>query len=183
MAAKQSLFVPIGISVLLIVGYYLLAPWHPQLMLQAPQFYQGAWWQLVTAQLLHHNPPHLWFNLAGLWILWLLFPQQFRRNQDWWVVLPIGIASSLFEVLLSPVSLTYAGFSGALYGLYFYAAGKDAVNKQWIGMLVLVGLALKLGWDFMYPSETVQLAVFAHLGGVVAAMVLILLEQYRQPSA
>lgn len=180
---RQSLFVPLGISALLMTAYYVLAPWQHQLMLQAPQFYQGAWWQLVTAQFMHHNPPHLWFNLAGLWLLWLLFPQQWQRSKDWWVLLPIGLVSSLCEVVLGPAEHVYAGFSGALYGLYCYAAWHDALQQQWIGKLVLIGLLLKLVVDFFQPAGTEQVAVFAHLGGVVAATVLIVLAQRQQRSA
>lgn len=180
MNKKQSLLTPLVISALLLSFYYLLMPWHDLLFLDYRAVSQGAWWQPLTSQLMHHDQAHLWFNLAGIWIAWLLFPEQLRHNRDWWPIAPIIIAVSAGQYWLAEPTVLYAGFSGTLYGLFAWAAVKDSLllrqsPKHWISVLVLLGIVLKTLLDFSVPALAEGLAIYAHLSGVVCGMVLALL--------
>ena len=166
--------VPSALSALLVICYYLLTPWHSAWSMVTAQVYAGAWWQPLTANLMHHDQAHLWFNVAGIWIAWLLFPAQLQRNQDWWVLLPVAIVSSLSQLWFAPGHEIYAGFSGALYGLFAYAALQDALAKQWIGAAIVLGILIKSLLDFSFPSLVEGIALYAHSGGIVSGFVLAL---------
>lgn len=167
---KQSVLPPIVISALLFCFFYLLSPWHDQLLMRHASVVDGAWWQLMTSQLMHHDAPHLWFNIAGVWIAWLLFPEQLKTPKNWLAVVPIMLASSAVQFFVAPTHEVYAGFSGALYGVFAYAALQDALNKKWIGGIVFVGLIIKIIIDFDQPAHDDVVAVFAHIGGVLAGI-------------
>lgn len=171
---KQSVLPPLVISALLLCFYYLLVPWHDALLMRYPRVIDGAWWQIITGQLMHHDQPHLWFNVIGVWIGWLLFPEQLKHPKHWWVVIPVLLSSSAGQLLGAPSYEVYAGFSGTLYGLFAFAALKDALAKQWIGMVVLAALVLKIIFDLEQPATGDAVAVFAHIGGAVCGFVLTL---------
>lgn len=180
MIKKQSVLTPVGLSALLLSFYYLLMPWHQALVLDYAAVAQGAWWQPLTSQLMHHDQAHLWFNLAGLWIAWLLFPDQLQRNRDWWPVLPLLIAVSAGQFWLAEPTAIYAGFSGTLYGLFAWAALTDSLliknaSKHWISVIILFGILLKTGLDFAIPSFAEGIAIYAHLSGVICGMLLAIL--------
>lgn len=178
---KQSFLPPTVISALLFCVYYLLTPWHHHLLLQQQRVLDGAWWQLLTGQLMHHDAPHLWLNVTGVWICWLLFPASFQRVRDSWVIGPILLTSSLGQLIGATSSELYAGFSGTLYGLFAYAALLDARAKHGLGRLVLVGLMLKMALDFWAPLQTdMRIAVYAHLGGILAGLLLAIIPSARQ---
>lgn len=174
---KQSVLPPIVISVLLFCFFYFLTPWHDHLLMRYPRVIDGAWWQLITSQLMHHDAPHLWFNIAGIWIAWLLFPEQLKTPNDWLMVVPILLASSAFELIGAPTYEVYAGFSGALYGVFAYAALQDALKKHWIGGIVFVGLIIKIILDLDQPEHGDVVAVYAHIGGAVAGIIAVFLTQ------
>lgn len=185
MIKKQSVLIPVVISALLLSFYYLLMPWHDLLILNYRAVEQGAWWQPLTSQLLHHDQPHLWFNLAGVWMLWMLFPEQLRRTHDWWPLLPILVAVSAGQYWLAPSNVVYAGFSGTLYGLFTWAALTDSflikqAAKHWISVLVLAGILLKTVVDFALPSWAEGVAIYAHLSGVISALLLVFLSCARR---
>lgn len=180
MTKKQSVLAPLVISALLLSFYYLLMPWHELLLLDYRAVAQGAWWQPLSSQFMHHDQPHLWYNIAGLWMGWMLFPDQFRHNQDWWPVLPIVVAVSAGQYFLAPPNVIYAGFSGTLYGLFAWAALKDSLllpqsPKHWISVIVLVGILLKTLLDFVLPGFADGIAIYAHLSGVICGMFLVFL--------
>jgi len=174
---KQSVLPPIVISALLFCFFYFLSPWHDQLLMRYPHVIDGAWWQLITSQLMHHDTPHLWFNIAGVWIAWLLFPEQLNTPKDWWVVAPILLVSSAVELIGAPTYEVYAGFSGTLYGVFAYAALKDALNKNWIGVVVFIALVGKIIVDWDQPVTGDAIAVFAHFGGALAAVALVFVNK------
>ena|SRR5690554_4430892 len=181
MSKKQSVLTPLVISALLLSFYYLLMPWHNLLILDYRAVEQGAWWQPLTSQLMHHDQAHLWFNLAGVWLLWMLFPKQLQRSRNWWPVLPILLAVSAGQYWFAPTNELYAGFSGTLYGLFAWAALSDSLlikqaKHHWIGVLVLAGIVLKTVVDFTVPSMAEGLAIYAHLSGVLGGLLLVFLS-------
>jgi rhomboid family GlyGly-CTERM serine protease len=167
---KQSVLPPIVISVLLFCFFYLLTPWHDNLLMRYPRVIDGAWWQLITSQLMHHDAPHLWFNIAGVWIAWLLFPEQLKAPKNWLITIPVLLCSSIVELIGAPSYEVYAGFSGTLYGLFAYAALKDALSRNWIGGVIFVALIIKIILDLDQPDYGDVVAVFAHIGGAIAGI-------------
>lgn len=183
---KQNVLPPLVLSVLLFCCFYFFSPWQQQLLLRPQLFYDGAWWQLISAQFMHHDQAHLWFNLAGVWMAWLLFPKQLEHPKQWWVILPLLLASGSGQLLGGHANEVYAGFSGTLYGLFVYAALQDALEphaKRWIGAVVLLGIVIKLVVDLSIPEFAAGIAVFAHVGGIVVGSLLALAQYFRQNNA
>lgn len=127
---------------------------------------------LFTSQLIHHSWGHLALNLGGIWLWWALFAESVPRLRYWFALPMIMLLSSSAELLFNSNFTLYAGFSGTLYGLYAYSGAVELCQKKLIGSLVLLGVVVKLIVDFSGATQAVGLALFAHLGGVVAGLFL-----------
>ncbi len=176
--SKWSPVIPLSVlTALFCCFYYLLTPWHDSLYLVRDQFYQGAWWQLLSGQLMHHDAEHLWLNIAGLWVCWLVFPQvvaQWRFISLSVIFLMLG--SSWIQLILGSPEAYYAGFSGTLYGMFTYAAWQDIRARHWTGIVVFNVVVAKVAYDFYTQAGVHPIAVAAHIGGITAALLLCLLN-------
>ncbi len=148
-------------------------------------------WRLATAHLVHHDWPHLGWNLAGIALVWFLFAREFTLR-DWLVILVVStVAIDAGFLLLEPQLDWYVGFSGVLHGCM--AAGLVAWLKRERDALTAAVAALfaaKLAWEHAvgplpFTAETLSLPVIhaAHtygaLGGGLAALWLV----QRRPRA
>lgn len=134
----------------------------------------GQWWRLLTGNLVHLGWSHLWLNLAGLALVWLLFYRALPTAA--WVV--VTLASSLAVgaglLIFDPGLAWYVGLSGTLHGLF--AAGlvsslSSGQRSEWLLFAVFVA---KLVWEQLVgPTPgTAELAggnviVDAHLYGAL----------------
>ena len=123
---------------------------------------RGAFWQLLTSQLVHLNWPHAAVNALALalslicWHVWISLRQQM-------IALVGGMVGVALVLALDADCAYYAGLSGALHGLWagnavmLMAMGTSAsgsgnpttrypffLKPQYIGLSVLLILALKL---------------------------------------
>jgi rhomboid family GlyGly-CTERM serine protease len=154
----------------------------------------GEYWRLVTAHFVHHDLPHLAWNLAGLALVAWLFAREFDLRG--WIAILVAstIGVDLGFLVLEPKLEWYVGFSGVLHGLM--AAGLCAWlwrKPDTVTALVAVLFALKLGWEhFMgalpFTASTLSIAVIheAHtygaLGGAAAALWLLWRQRPAVPS-
>lgn len=142
----------------------------------------GEAWRLATAHLVHHDWPHLGWNLAGVAIVWLLFARAFTAR-DWLLILLASVvAIDLGFLLFEPELAWYVGFSGVLHGCM--AAGLVAwLSRERDALTVVVALlfAAKLTWEHAvgplpFTAATLSLPVIheAHtygaIGGALAAL-------------
>lgn len=100
----------------------------------------GEYWRLFTAHFVHLNFSHAVLNAAGVALLAWVFPQEFSRR-DWWSIVlltPVLISAGLWWK--QPGLAGYAGFSGVLHGLLYFAALKLWRTSRWLsaGMLLLL---------------------------------------------
>ncbi|WP_417687656.1 rhomboid family intramembrane serine protease [Pseudidiomarina sp.] len=162
---------PIFLS-LILTGVMLL-PTHIQqeLFLSSTDFQL---FTLLSAQLLHHDWAHYGLNMGGIWLWWALFAESIPKLRYWLGLPVIMVFSSAAEFLFNSNFSLYAGFSGTLYGLFAYSGVSELRQKKWIGSLVFLGVLVKLTIDFSLPEVSAGLALFAHVGGVVAGGVLAL---------
>jgi rhomboid family GlyGly-CTERM serine protease len=148
----------------------------------------GQWWRLLTGHWIHLGFVHLALNLGGLALLPLLFG---RSLPGFWAVgyllaAPLGISLGL--VWAVPQLDWYRGFSGCLHGLFvFMALAGLRQQPLWHGLL-LAGMALKLGFEAIYPTGTASFigaAVIyqAHwlgaMTGLVAGALFFIRQQWR----
>ncbi|WP_138516662.1 rhombosortase [Rhodoferax bucti] len=123
-------------------------------------FLDGQWWLPLTAQWAHFSATHALANAAGAVLLGVLFRSWLRPPQQAlaWGGGVLGVAVVL---ILDTQCSYYAGASGALHG---WAAGgalwaaldvpkKQGHQARWAWALLL-GIAVKLVWQLIYPPQT-----------------------------
>ncbi len=115
------------------------------------------WVSFLTGNFTHFTMQHLGENIAGLLLIWLLFYSQ--SVDDWFdktlSLLVSALAVTIGIYFFAPHILVYAGLSGALHGMFAYAALLRWIKDgSFLGFLFLAGLAAKLYVDFFYPDLT-----------------------------
>ncbi len=147
-------------------------------------------WRVITGNLVHTNSYHLLLNLAGLFLLWALHGDHYRIGLFFKVFIWCCLATSVGLYAFSPGLVWYAGLSGALHGLFAWGACMDIRNGLRSGWLLLVGVAVKVGYEQLHGSSddvasliNATVAVDAHLygtlGGIVLFMVMWLLSRVK----
>jgi rhomboid family GlyGly-CTERM serine protease len=138
----------------------------------------GAPWRVLTGQFVHLEPGHLALNLLGAGLAWLLFAEHMPGWRYLTVVLTVAAGAGLGLYAFAPQVHHYAGFSGALYGVFAWGAVQDIRRKIALGWLVLVVVVAKAGyeqWAGPIPlgSRTPDdLAVAAHFYGAATGLLL-----------
>ncbi|WP_299798815.1 rhombosortase [uncultured Shewanella sp.] len=142
----------------------------------------GDYWRLISGNLLHTNHWHLVMNLAGLWVLLLLFKPHFSALSFTSVFILLCALQGLGLYLFFPLLSGYVGLSGMLHGLFTYGAIKDIAAGIKSGYLLLAGVFIKVGYEQIFgASEQVtqmidaRVATEAHLIGVVTGILLSIL--------
>jgi rhomboid family GlyGly-CTERM serine protease len=107
----------------------------------------GEWWRLLSAHWVHMNARHLWFDSAGLVLLWALYARELRP-WDWlavWVGATAAIDAGLWWA--EPQVQWYVGLSGLLHGAWAAGAAAVALRHGRLGWLMLAVLAVKLALE------------------------------------
>ncbi|PID61093.1 MAG: rhombosortase [Gammaproteobacteria bacterium] len=138
----------------------------------------GAYWQLLTANLVHLGPSHLWMNLAGLALVVALVWGNFTWLEWLLVLIVSSLAVSIGLWLFNPQLNAYVGLSGTLHGLILAGCLADLRRYPVSAGLLLAGVVAKLAWEqFSGPlpgSEHVaggNVAVDSHLYGAIGGAV------------
>lgn len=168
------------LTALLLAVFYLWPQSFTQLYYTEATIAAGQWWRLVTAQWVHYDTGHLWLNVGGLWLWWLLFIERLPNWRHWLLLLPIMLASTMAHMLSPQGQMTYAGFSGCLYGLFAYASMLDIAAGRRSSWLILAAIIGKNGYDLVVLPSHADIAIYSHLGGMAMALLLALLMLYRQ---
>ena len=139
----------------------------------------GAWWRLLSGNLVHLGIAHLAMNLAGLALVVALVWGQF----DWaeWATLTVfsSLVVGLGLYLLNPEVGWYVGFSGTLHGLIVAGCLGDLRHYPRSAALLLALVIAKLLWEQLAGalpgSEATaggRVVVDAHLYGAVGGALL-----------
>lgn len=133
---------------------------------------KGEYWRLITYLFLHAHITHAALNLIGLYWFGRVAENIFGTSRFLAIYLVGGLLSGVSHALLSP--LPAVGASGAVMAVFgAVAAGifrlKDKIPRSiwrlelsWLGGLMIAQCVL----DQIIP----HVAVFAHLGGLIAGM-------------
>ncbi len=136
-------------------------------------------YSVFTAHLLHTNDFHLWINIFGILVLWLLHGEYMNWSQ--FALLYIAICSfvSLGLFVYSDTLMSYVGLSGLLHGIFAWGVILDISNKRKTAYILLLGLVIKLiDEQYSGPSEqladmiSANVAINAHLYGAIAGGIL-----------
>ncbi len=122
-------------------------------------------------------------NLAGFVVIALIFRPSLTSYLLSTLILSVLVGLNL----LGSDYQQYVGLSGVLHGLFGLYAAREALNGRRSSWLLVVGLALKVGYELLVDpnTSTAQLidapvAYEAHLIGALAGLTLALLLQQRR---
>jgi len=114
----------------------------------------------------HVNLPHLIINMIFLLIFGLRAEELFKDTEILFIYIASGFVGNLLTLLL-PLSIVSAGASGAIFGIF--GASVIYIRKVY-DMPVFNALIYSLLFLMLSISEGVNF--FAHLGGLVAGLVI-----------
>jgi rhomboid family GlyGly-CTERM serine protease len=149
----------------------------------------GQIWRLVTGHFAHLGGPHWLLNMLALAMLrWLLGPG--LGLWEWILIFAISmltIDGGLY--FLSPEVAWYVGLSGILHAVAVVTGVRLAARERWLGVSLLVGLALKVASEQYFGASEWSVAaagggvvVDAHLYGALGGVLCIgLLPGIRRP--
>jgi len=144
----------------------------------------GQWWRLLTGNFVHLGWSHLWLNLAGWLLVWLLFQAQIPVKT--WISATVFCSLGVGLGLLwgSPHIVWYVGLSGVLHG-YFVVGALLSIRMGYRFELLLLALVIaKLTWEQnvgpLPGSEKYSgghVVVDAHLYGAISGALLAVLPR------
>ncbi len=159
---------------------FLLQFFQNQLVWNRPEIEAGKWYRIITGNLIHSNYPHLFLNLAGLWIAGLLFVDSMNSKTFLLSTIILSLFVGLGLYYFSTDLMKYYGFSGVLYGLFIVGGTSLILQKVYItGFLLYLFIGGKIIWDSLYGASKssaeligVPVAVDAHISGAVGAILI-----------
>lgn len=164
------------ISVVLLISQFF----QDELVFHRDDINQGQWWRILSGNLTHANYPHLFMNLAGLWILGFLFLDSLNTKTFIICTLLLCLFVGMGLYLFNHELLKYYGFSGVLYGLFLIGGTTALLHKDFFtGVAVILLVCGKVIWDFFIGGSTtsaeligIPVATDAHLYGIIGAAIL-----------
>ena len=143
------------------------------------------WWQFVTHMFMHGNFAHIFFNMWSLVVFGPLLERLWGSKKFLIFYFVCGLGAALCHELVlmtQPLSnIPTVGASGAIYGLLL---GFGMLYPNYVLTLVFPPVSLKAKW-FVVIFAVIELvtgilgtrdgvAHFAHLGGMLFGLILIL---------
>jgi len=146
-------------------------------------------WRLLTAHFTHLNWSHFVLNMAGLCLFAFFFSAY--QSSTYWLLAIVFI--SLFcsaGIMIDMQYERYVGFSGVLHGLFIIGGRWELQRYKLSGVMLLLLIVVKIAWEQLNGalpgSESMtggSVAINAHLYGVVAGLVYLLLIEIFQKKA
>lgn len=133
--------------------------------------YDGEWYRLFTATLLHaQTPMHIFFNGYALYVIGMDLEAFLGRGRFVVIYLVSALAGSVASLAFSP--LPGVGASGAIFGLIGALGVYFGMHRRLFGrmgqaqfwnIIVVIILNVGLGFSTLFPIDNA-----AHIGGLVA---------------
>ena len=174
------------INIIVYLGTVLIGnpmyEWFALFPVGSPYFH---WWQVVTHMFMHGNFAHIFFNMWSLVVFGPMLERMWgsKKFLIFYFVCGLGAAICHELVLMTqPLSnIPTVGASGAIYGLLL---GFGMLYPNYVLTLVFPPVSLKAKW-FVVIFAAIELltgiigtndgvAHFAHLGGMLFGLILIL---------
>ena len=127
---------------------------------------------------IHLNAQHLMLNISGLVFIYLIFPSAFK-SLLWIIALAASAVASAYGIFYySPETEWLVGLSGALHGLFVYAALRSRASIAWL-VAIIIKLVIEQMPDLMPTNNLTQMTeqfinhsviVDAHLWGAAGGL-------------
>jgi len=160
------------VAVALFLG---LPPANPMLYLSVesvnlPEVRQGQVWRLLTPIFMHHDIPHILFNMLWLKDLGSLIEVRQGTFKLLLLVVVIGVGSNLGQDLVG--GPFFLGMSGVLYGLFGFIWMRGKLDPASGLRLSPPDIVMMIGWFFLCLFHFVgDVANGAHAFGLVMGMI------------
>jgi rhomboid family GlyGly-CTERM serine protease len=132
----------------------------------------------LSHALVHLNAQHLMLNIAALVFIYLIFTAAFK-SLSWIVALAVSAIASAYGIFYySPNTEWLVGLSGALHGLFVYAALRSRASIAWL-VAIIIKLIIEQMPDLMPTNNLTQMTeqfinnpviVDAHLWGAAGGL-------------
>jgi rhomboid family GlyGly-CTERM serine protease len=140
----------------------------------------GELWRLISGHLVHLGWSHLWLNLAGLLLVWILVGGVFSILQ--WCLIAIAAIAAMDAGFwfLKPELGWYVGMSGLLHGLFVAGIAGALINLPGMRreaaflLLLVAGKLAYEAWSGSLPGSASvaggNVVTEAHLYGAVGGL-------------
>ena len=173
------------IGIIALSTFVFITPLNSLLAFDRELILEGQIWRLVTAHLTHLNAVHLLQNMLALLIFSVFFSQY--ESRTYWLFSVFFIAMLCGTgLLLDGKFAYYSGASGVIHGLFILAAFAEyrhnKLSASVFGLIILGKIVFEQIYGASAYSESLigaSVATNAHLYGVLAALLFIILTAYR----
>ncbi len=137
---------------------------------------RGEVWRFLTPALMHGSVAHLIFNLLAMISLGSLCEGFFGRRTYLLLILSSHLLGTALQVLVPPGefggSPFFVGLSGVVYGLFGFLWIRPKFHPSIPQILSQSGVIMMMFWFLICWVPGSGIANWAHLGGLIAGMLL-----------
>lgn len=172
---------PLTIALMVVnVAVFLIGEFFPEIGLRffregsqfRPLIERGEWWRVLSAMFLHSDFMHILFNTWALWLFGPTIERRFGTFSFASLYLAAGLNGAALFHLIGRAGPA-VGASGAIFGLFgALIAASYRQRHTPAGRAVFGQLALLLALNLALPLFAPRIAWEAHLGGLIAGIVL-----------
>jgi len=140
-----------------------------------PAIIRGETWRLFTSMFLHIGIAHLLFNSYALFVFGTEMERIYGTGRFLSIYLLSGLYGSLISFAFRGPAVLSAGASGAIFGIIgmnvaFFWFHKEQLGE--FGKQQLMNTLVIIGINVVYGLVSTGIDNFAHLGGLIAGLVL-----------
>ena len=129
--------------------------------------FQGDYWRLFTSMFVHADIAHIVGNMLFLLIFGLRGEEMFSLPEYLSIYVLGGLTGNLISLLLLPSDTISVGASGAIFAMF----GASVIYARRSFRQSIIG-ALIYAFFLLFLSSGVGVNNFAHIGGLVAGLVI-----------
>ncbi len=149
--------------------------------------YQGDYWRYLTGHFTHYSWLHCLSNLAGLYLLCLVFPNKGYKLNWFSASLFVIFSISLGLLVTSEIMKWYVGYSGVLIGLLSYSSVRTFAQNALLSFAFLLLTTTYIAGQTIFGGELVDAVVisgvsassYAHLFGLISGVIYGIFENLK----
>lgn len=136
-----------------------------------PLVARGEYWRLFTAMFLHANFLHIGFNMLSLFFIGRAVEVYYGKWRYLAIYLLSGIAGGILYFFTSPAG-SAIGASGAIFGVFGALGVFYIINRGSLGRGAIGNWLFWIGLNLVFGLSNPDIALFAHIGGLIAGMLI-----------